>query len=726
MNLATGSGEHANAALLAQALAFHQYNHLPQACSLYRKILADEPRHPEALHMLGVALMQQGKHGDGIELIRDALEQNPTPAMWLNLGSGLAQLQRHEDAITALNQALELAPDNPEALNNLGVALAATGHHEQALHQFARALRLRGDFAACHSNRANSLRVLHRVNDAIRAAEHALRLQPDNPDTLNCLGMALTAALREEEALECFNKALRLRPAHDEALTNRARLLRRRQCLDLALADYTLLLEQQQGNPRTHNDIGLTLHQLGRHAEALVHFETALTLTPNVADLHNNRGNCLAALGRTHEALASFESAIALDARHVEALNNKANTLLTLGHGELALPLAEKVCQLAPGLPQGHNNRGLALAACNRHAEALDAFDQTLILRPDYPEALNNRGLALEALGQTLPALRDYARALSCQPEHPLARWNKAQAHLRLGNFAAGWADYDARHRLPGSSTRREFDMPSWQGEPLCGRSILLWTEAETGDTILFCRYASTLAKLGATVLLEIPATMEAVMASLDGVKSLIRQGATLPPADYQCRLADLPARLGTLVSTIPAALPYLSAPAEQLGIWHARIPQRAQRIAIICSSATQFSGNSHCTLGLANFTPLLDPAAQAYLLQADSNAEDVATLAAHPEIVDLRPQCRDFSDLAAALCCMDLVIGTDSAASRLAGALNRPLWLLLPERADWCWLQGRRDSPWYPNARLFRQHVAGDWRRVIAQVSLEMRKQAL
>jgi tetratricopeptide (TPR) repeat protein len=723
MNLAPHPGEHANAALLAQALSFHQYNHLSQACSLYRKILADEPRHPEALHMLGVALMQQGKHGDGIELIRDALEQNPTPAMWLNLGSGLAHLQRHEDAITALNQALELAPDNPEALNNLGVALASTGHHEQALRQFARALQLRGDFAACHSNRANSLRVLHRVNDAIRAAEQALHLQPDNPDTLNCLGMALIAALREEEALECFNKALRMRPTHDETLTNRARLLRRRQCFEQALADYTLLLGQQQGNPHTHNDIGLTLHQLGRHAEALVHFETALALTPNVADLHNNRGNCLAALGRTHEALASFESAIALDAQHVEALNNKANTLLTLGHGELALPLAEKVCRLAPGLPQGHNNRGLALAACNRHAEALDAFDQTLILRQDYPEALNNRGLALEALGQTLPALRDYARALSCQPEHHLIRWNKAQAHLRLGDFAAGWADYDARYRLQGSSNRREFGMPSWRGESLCGRSILLWTEAEAGDTILFCRYANTLAKLGATVHLEIPATMEVVMTSLDGITSIIRQGATLPPADYQCLLADLPARLGTLVSTIPAALPYLKAPTERLGVWHAKIPAHPQRIAIICSGSVQFPGKSHGKLGLADFTPLLDLAPTLYVLEADSHTEDVAALAAHPEITDLRPEIRDFSDLAAALCCMDLVIGTDSAATRLAGALNRPLWLLLPERADWCWLQGRQDSPWYPSAQLFRQHVAGDWRRVIAQVTLALRK---
>jgi len=212
-------------------------------------------------------------------------------------------------------------------------------------------------------------------------------------------------------------------------------------------------------------------------------------------------------------------------------------------------------------------------------------------------------------------------------------------------------------------------------------------------------------------------------MASLEGVTSIIRQGGTLPPADYHCLLADLPARLGTQVSTIPAVLPYLRPPRERLAVWHANIPPHPQRIAILCSHPLQFPGNSHSSPRLADFTPLLELAAKVYVLQADSHPEDVATLAAHPEITDLRPQIRDFSDLAAALCCMDLVIGTDSAASRLAGALNRPLWLLLPERADWCWLQGRQDSPWYPNAQLFRQHVAGDWHRVIAQVSLALRK---
>lgn len=722
MDLPFRPGENPHAALLAQALAFHQYNHLPQACSLYRRILAEEPHHPEALHMLGVALMQQGKHGDGIELIRDALERNPTPVMWLNLGSGLAHLRRHEDAIAALNQALELAPDNPEALNNLGVALAATGRHEQALRQFGLALQLRNDFAACHSNRANSLRALHRLNDAIHSAEQALRLQPDNPDSLNCMGMALAAALREEEALECFDKALRLCPAHDEALANRARLLRRRQNFTDALADYTRLLSRQPDNPHAHNDIGLTFYQLGRHFEALTHFDTALAIRPDIADLHNNRGNSLVALGRTREALGSFERALALDTRHVEALNNKANTLLALGQAGLALPLTEKVCRLAPGLPQAHNNRGLALAACHRHAEALDAFDQALILREDYPEALNNRGQTLEALGQPHAALRDYARALTGQPGHPLALWNKAQAHLRLGDFTAGWACYEARHHLPGAPLVREFGIPAWRGESLAGRTILLWTETGPGDTFLFCRYAKILAGQGATVFLEVPAPLEKLLASLDGVSAVVRQGQALPDTDFHCPLADLPARLCTQASTIPAEVPYLRAPVERLNCWHARIPAHPLRIAIVCSGALQFLNTSSHSLGLTDFIPLLETGAKIHFMQKDCRTEDEIVLTDHPHIVDLRPQLGDFADLAAALCCMDLVIGTDSATMRLAGALNCPLWLLLPVQAEWCWMLGREDSPWYPKARLFRQHAPGDWRKVVAQVTLALR----
>ncbi len=703
------------AARLAQALAFHRNGHLPQACQFYEAILSKQADHIDALHMLGVARMQLGQHAIGVELIERALHfGGPDSFMLSNLGNGLNKLGKHHAAIDVFTQALEMTPKAPETLNNLGIALAADGNHRQALARFDEAILLRPVFPECHNNRASSLRSLGRPDEAIRSCEQALRQRPHYAEACNNLGLSLRAAGREEEALQQFDAAIALQPDFLKALSNRASVRRQRHEYTLALADSLRVLTISPRMFEAHNDAGLALLALGRTGEALARFDAALALAPQNPAALNNRGNALHALGKTSEAAVSFEAALEHAPDHADTLNNLANLLLATSQVARAIALAERVTQIAPEMPEGYNNLGLALSAGGYPERAREAFNEALRLCPHDSSALNNRGHALEALGRYEEALKDFSTALDYQPEAINARWNRALSTLRLGRFVEGWSDYEARWGLPGQHLP-DLPMPRWQGESLTGRSILVWAEQGLGDTLQFCRYIPLLAARGARVFLQVPATLEALMRTLAGITAIFDQDSDLPLADFHCPLLSLPGVFGTRTDTIPAALPYLGTDPVKLAHWQARLPlSTSRRIGLVCAGNARFVNDRERSIALQMFLPLMQADTQWYFIQPACSAEDAECLQSHPQIVDLRGQLQDFSDTAAIVAQMDLIISVDTSVAHLAGAMQRPLWLLLPYTADWRWQIGRQDSPWYPGARLFRQARHGDWGPVI------------
>lgn len=715
MNRKPVSRGNPHAAGLAQALAFHRNGHLPQACQFYTAILERQADHVDALHMLGVARIQLGQNAEGTALIEKALKlAGPDNHMLSNLGNGLNKLGRYAEAISAFTQALEMNPKAPETLNNLGIALAADGNHLQALDRFNEAILLRPVFPECHNNRASSLRALGRLDEAIHSCEQALRQRPRYAEACNNLGLSLRAAGREEAALQQFNAAIALQPDFLKALCNRASLYRQQHQYALALADSERVIAISPKLFEAYNDAGLALLALGRTAEALARFDAALALAPHNPAVLNNRGNALNALGRTSEAAASFEAALEHAPDHADTLNNLANLLLATNQVARAITLAERVTQIAPGMPEGYNNLGLALSAGGDPERAREAFSEALRLRPDSPSALNNRGHSLEALGYYEEALSDFSTALDYQPDAINARWNRALGALRLGRFAEGWSDYEARWKLPGQHLP-DLPMPRWQGETLAGRSILVWAEQGLGDTLQFCRYIPLLAARGARVFLQVPAALLPLMHTLTGITALFDQDSDLPLTDFHCPILSLPGVFGTHADTIPAALPYLGADPEKLAHWQARLPlSDARRIGLVCAGNAGFSNDRERSIALKMFLPLMHADTQWYFIQPGCSAEDAEYLHSHPQIVDLRGQLQDFSDTAAIVAQMDLIISVDTSVAHLAGAMQRPLWLLLPYTADWRWQIARQDSPWYPGARLFRQMQRGDWGPVI------------
>lgn len=706
----------------AQALAFHKNGHLPQACQFYEAILARQPDHVDTLHMLAVARMQTNQHAEGVRLLEKAiLLCSPSAPMLSNYGNGLSRLGRHREAVSAFTRALELAPAAPETLNNLGIAQAATGDHLAALDSYDKALALAPVFPECHNNRANALRALNRAEEAVASCLMALEQRPGYPEALNNLGLALAAAGNEEEALNQFGAAIAARPNFLHALGNRAHLLYRLGRHAEALADYECELSVQPHLYEAHNGAGLVCRALGQPDEALAHFNAALENQPDAPAALSNKGNALVVLGRTEEAVTCFERAMQVAPEFADPINNLANLYISTGRPELALPLAERVTRLAPDLPEGFDNLGLALTASDRLEEAVTAYDKALSLRPTYAGVLINRGHVLEALCRYPQAQADFSAALGIQPHNANARWNKALSHLRLGQFSEGWQYYEARWSLPEYQLP-DLPMPRWQGEPLADRSILLWAEQGLGDTLQFCRYASMLADMGATVFLQAPQSLLWLMKTLKGVAGVFSQESALPTADFHSPLLSVPKYVGTDATNIPSEVPYLQAPTERFSAWQQRLPgHKRQRIGIVCAGNARFANDRNRSIPLAMFAPLLALDAELYFVQTDCREADAAFLREHPQIIDLRDSLKDFADTAAVLAQLDLLISIDTSVAHLAGAMNRPLWLMLPMNPDWRWLLDRANSPWYPGARLFRQQMRGNWAALIEQIVREL-----
>jgi hypothetical protein len=271
-----------------------------------------------------------------------------------------------------------------------------------------------------------------------------------------------------------------------------------------------------------------------------------------------------------------------------------------------------------------------------------------------------------------------------------------------------------------------EFSQPRWLGkERIDGKTILLHTDEGLGDAIQFLRYAPMVAALGARVVVVVPDALCPLLSGLEGVSECIPLSETaLPAFDLYCPLTSLPLAFGTRLDTIPSMTPYLSARAESLPAWEARLGARdGLRVGLVWSGNPKHRNDYNRSIPLSMLAPILDVGARFLSLQKDPRPDDKAFLLARPEIVDHTAELTDFAETAALISCLDLVITVDTSVAHLAGALGCPTWILLPHTPDWRWLLDRDDSPWYPSARLFRQDETRDYTSVVARVRHELVK---
>jgi len=516
-------------------------------------------------------------------------------------------------------------------------------------------------------------------------------LEPDLSEMLR-RGYSAHGQGKLEEAEQLYCSILNHVPRHFDALHLLGFLNFQRGRLLEALKLVEAALRVDEGHVAALLNRGSILHAMGRCDEALASYKDALEGEPNNAEILNARGIALLDLARPREALESFECALAINRDYVEALGNRGNAMLKL----------------------------------NRPQDAIASYDAALRLAPGHPQALINRANALRRLDRPAEALLNAEAALASRPNYAEAQFEASLAQLTLGRFAVGWRGYESRWATAVFAPhRRDFIAPLWVGEqPIFGRSILLHAEQGYGDTIQFVRYAPLVAERGAKVFLEVQPELVKLLSQMQGVEIVVARGNPLPAFDFHCPLLSLPFAFGTTLDTIPADVPYVRPGRAEIAAFEHRLPSKRPRIGVAWAGRRSHKNDRSRSMSLKTLLPLLEISAVQFVsLQHELCGEDEHFLRDHPQIGRIGEKLRDFAETAAIISLLDIVISVDTAVAHLAGALGKPVFVLLPFAADFRWMRKRPESAWYPTARLFRQASFGQWDDVVAAVRDELGK---
>ena len=484
------------------------------------------------------------------------------------------------------------------------------------------------------------------------------------------------------------------------------------------------VLEYSPDHFETLHLLGHILLLRGRHIEAIGPLARAAKANAASVDAASNLGLALHGAGRIEESIAQYRHALTLSPQHPEILYNLGNSYLACDRIADALASYDEALANNPSHVGARVNRGNVLLRFNRPMDALDSYEQALSLLPDHPQILTNRGHALRRLDRPEQALEGFATAIRKSPDFPEAHFEAALAHLSLGDFKAGWKAYEWRWKTGAfADKRRSFRQPQWHGNmPTAGKTILLHAEQGFGDTLQFIRYAPLLASRGARVICEVQPELMSLLTQIEGIE-IVAKGCALPPFDLHCPLLSLPFAFETEVATIPAEVPYLSAPATRVAHWRDRLGEGRPRAGFVWSGSPAHKNDFNRSIPLARFGELLANSPFAcFSLQREMRDADREVLHRLPDLSDLGPELCDFADTAAVISLLDVVVSVDTAVAHLAGALGKPVIVLLPHAADFRWLRNRSDTPWYPTARLLRQPAFGDWDSALVHLGDELR----
>ena len=380
---------------------------------------------------------------------------------------------------------------------------------------------------------------------------------------------------------------------------------------------------------------------------------------------------------------------------------------------------------LAPHHAEYHVNLGMFRQMRGDEAAALTAYADAIRLEPSDAAAHNNLGLLLQEMARPEAAIAAFRKAVDAVPAFADAHWNLALALLAVGDFEHGLEEQEWRFRAAPmrESWEKRTQFPTWRGEPLHGKRILILAEQGFGDILQTIRYAEALTERGASVVVEAPAEIAALMRTTRGVTLVAPRGGPFPPCDYQVALMSLPYVFGTRLDSIPSMVPYILPDVARSARWQGLLGEKTKlRVGINWSGNPLQARNRTRSIPLAMLEPLLRHDNIEWInLHKGMAVDDIARLPPELSLRDLMPHAADFADTAALIRELDLVITTDTAVAHLAGALGAPTLTLLDAAPDCRWLLGRDDSPWYPTMRLIRQTTRGDWSTVVDEAAREL-----
>ncbi|MBM4146324.1 MAG: tetratricopeptide repeat protein [Nitrospira sp.] len=495
--------------------------------------------------------------------------------------------------------------------------------------------------------------------------------------------------------------------------------LRKYQAGDLSLAAtiYLEIIKFQPDNVNALLMLGITYVKLRNYDAAINCFNEAIKINPSFTEAYYNLGNALRDKKQFDDALTCYQKVLQLNPGYADAYVNLGIINRTKGLFSEEIICYQKAIEINPNSIEAYYNLGNALLDNEQFNDAAVCYQYVLQINPNIIQVYIYLGLILRITGRLNEALTCYKKVIQLNPNYAEAHWQMANILLLMGDFRHGWKEYEWLWKTEDYENRkRSFSQPSWHGQDIKGLTILLYAEYGFGDTIQFIRYAPLVAQLGATVIVECQKELTSLLKSVEGIQNVISHGETLPGFDIHCSLMRLPIIFDTALENIPANIPYMTANPALVEKWRNRILHDDSKLKIGLVWAGISMPRKYCSLeAFAPFAQLKD--ITFYSLQKGKNKDQLKYPPKDIKLIDYTEEFYDFSDTAAFIENLDLVISIDTSVVHLAGAMGKPVWTLIPFVPDWRWFLNREDSPWYPTMRLFRQPALEDWVSVIAKI---------
>ena len=565
---------------------------------------------------------------------------------------------------------------------------------------------------ACHQS--------GQLQQAEQICKQILDIDPQNAEVFNLFGLIACQAEKYEIAVDLINHALDISPNQPLFLNNLGLALKEQGKIEEAIEVYSQALDIQPESVGIHNNLGVALYKQGKCDKAIEAYQRVIQIQPDFAEAYNNLGMVLKKKGELDAAVQVHHQALRLQPDFAEAHRNLGDILQKQGKYDKAVEAYQRAIQIQPNYAAAYNNLGIAWQKQGKLEQASQIYHKTLVIRPNYPQAYNNLANTLKEQGKLQGAIQAYHKAIEINPSYIDAHKNLGIVLLLQGDFQRGWQEYEWRLKSDDLCIANRAQT-RWDGSSLSGKTILLYAEQGFGDTIQFIRYVHLLVEYDTEIIVECQPELLQLFKNIGAIKKTIVVGESSPKFDVNASLLSLPRILGTDLNSIPVKSPYLYTKSGS----HTDLEMCSEyKVGIVWAGILKHPNDNNRSVELQQFSVLFDvEACQFFSLQVGKRRNDIIRYHYSNTIIDLGGDFSNFSDTAAAILELDLVISVDTAVAHLAGALGKPIWVLLPFMPDWRWLLEREDTPWYPTMRLFRQTNTRDWAGVLQKVRFALEK---